>query len=111
MFGDISFVVIAAGLCSGAIVGAAISTETEQNVRRSKPWTLFSNFHWVGIILNQVFWLLIIGAGLTIVAICILYFGSAYPLSKFDRYTLGISLLFGAGLAKFIRYLYWKKHA
>ena len=111
MLGNISFVVIAAGLFAGAIAGATISTETEQNIRRCKLWTPFSNVHWVGIILNQIFWLLIVGAGLTVVAICILHFGNAYPLSKLDRYTLGISLLLGAGLAKFLRYLYWKNNA
>ena len=72
---------------------------------------IFSNFHWVGIILNQLFWCLIIGTGLSVVAIGILHFGHAYPLSKVDRHVLSASFFLGAGLGKFVRYLYWKNHA
>jgi hypothetical protein len=71
---------------------------------------MFSNMHTVGVVLSQLIKLVLVLATLTVVGIAILRVGDAYPLSQFDRYTLGWSFLSGAGLAKWIRYRYWKRY-
>jgi hypothetical protein len=98
-----------AGLCSGAVLGAAIATDTERKIRRGNTgWWPFPNASLVGIILNQVLWVAVIGALLTVVAVAILSAGDAYPLSQPDRYLLATSWVAGAAIAKFGRYRYWK---
>lgn len=104
----ISLVVIASGICSGAVLGAAVSTDTEKEVRRSKIRMMLSNFNSAGVLFSQVLWMFIIILLFTLVVASTLYFGNAYPLSRLDRYTLVISWFVGAGMAKLLRYCYWK---
>jgi hypothetical protein len=107
----ISLVVAAAGMISGSIFGVTLPTETERKIRRSNHWRLFSNGHWLGMILNAVLPVLILGVLMAVVSVGILEIGGAYPLSQQDRYVLSASLLLGAGLAKWLRYLYWSCNA
>lgn len=105
-------IVVLAGLCSGAVLGVSIATETERRIRRNGAgWTLFNNSHWLGLILNEVIRLLILVLILTGVCVAILQIGNAYPLTQPDRYTLGGLWLAGALLAKWLRYEYWKRRA
>ncbi len=108
----LSITVIVSGLCSGAIFGAAIVTETERKVRRNATgWSLFSNSHLLGVVLNQILWMIGLATIFLVVGVAILRIGNAYPLSQTDRYTLGVAWLVGLGTAKWLRYLYWKRHA
>ena len=107
---DVRLIVIGlAGLCSGAVLGAAIPTDTERKVRMSNSgWLPFSNGSLIGIVLNRLLWLAVIGGVLTVVCVGILRAGEAYPLSQTDRYLLAIALFSGAAVAKWGRYRYWK---
>jgi hypothetical protein len=102
-------VVVAAGLASGAILGACIPTGTERRVRSGNVgWNPFSMASLLGIVLNQLFWMALVGAALTAVIVAILTVGKAYPLRGWDGRLLGGAWLAGAGLAKWMRYRYWK---
>ena len=107
---DVRFIVVGlAGLCSGAVVGAAIPTETERRVRKGySGWWPFSNGSLLGIFLNQLVWLAILGAAFTLVSISILRLGAAYPPTQYDPYLLVVTMLTGAALAKWGRYWFWK---
>ena len=106
---SLSIVVITAAFCSGVILGANIDTETEQKIRpKSVKWRLFSNATLPGLFLNQILWLLVVMIMSSVVAIGILHIGNAYPLCEFDRYTFVVSWFTGIGLAKWLRYYYWK---
>lgn len=103
--------IVLAGVCSGAVLGACIPTNTERKIRSgNNGWWPFSNASMVGIIFNQLFWLTVVGCALTFVAVAILSAGEAYPLcQQYDRETLTLSWFIGAGIAKWGRYLYWKR--
>jgi hypothetical protein len=102
-------VICLAGLCSGAVVGAAIPTNSERKVRGGDTgWWPFSNGSLLGIILNQLLWLVFIAGLVAVVAIGILRVGEVYPLGQADRYLFAASLIVGAAAAKFARYRYWK---
>lgn len=107
---DFRLIVIgAAGLCSGAVLGAAIPTETERRIRGPYGSRLpFTNGSLLGVVLNQLLLLVVIGGVLTIVGIGILSAGSAYPLRQNDRYFLGVSWIIGCATAKWARYHYWR---
>lgn len=100
--------IVLAGACSGAILGASIPTETELNNRRGNlsrwPFWLWNNSI-LGIILNQLLLLIVLGSLIAFVAIGILNLANAYPLCQTDRHLLAISILVGAGLAKWLRYI------
>jgi membrane associated rhomboid family serine protease len=103
-------VVVLSGVCSGAILGACIPTETERKVRtRSFGLMLFSNGSITGILLNNIIGMLLVGTAFATVAIGILDLGHAYPLSGTDRYVLVAALFVGVALAKWLRYRYWKR--
>jgi len=100
--------VLAAGLASGAILGAGIPTETERRIRQGNPgWNPFFNGSLIGILLNAIFWMVISLVAFTVVGIGILTLGNAYPLRGWDGRLLGGAWLTGAGLAKWERYRYW----
>ena len=103
-------VVVLSGVCSGAILGAWIPTETERKVRtRGLGLMLFSNGSIAGIFLNSIIGILIVGTAFALVDIGILKLGHAYPLKGTDRYVTVAALFVGATLAKWLRYRYWKR--
>src|SRR5258708_2165777 len=110
---DWRLVIIAiAELCSGAILGASIPTETERKVRGGNAgWALFSNGSLVGIVFNQIIWLIFVGGGVTVIGVGVLRLGNAYPLLQEDRYFLACALVAGAVIAKWTRYRYWKSRS
>jgi len=108
---SISIVIVVSGLVSGAIIGVTIATHTERKVRRSGGMTLFSNSNGLGVILNSVLTLFLVAVLFITVAVVILWLGGAYPLSQLDKYTLATSVLVGAAVAKWLRFLYWRRHA
>lgn len=105
------FVIVLAGVCSGAVFGASIPTSTERKIRDGNTgWWPFSNASIAGILFNQLLWLVVIGCVLTVVAVAILIAGKAYPLcQQYDREAFALSWFGGAGIAKWVRYLYWKR--
>ena len=108
----LSPVVVAAGIFSGIVLGATIQTETERKVRRipAGRWLPFSDSTLLGLIFNQIIFLVILASLFSATCMAILHFGNAYPLSKYDSITLSFSMLFGAAGAKWFRYRYWRKH-
>jgi hypothetical protein len=103
------YAIALAGIASGAILGASIPTNTERKVRQgSTGWRPFSNASIVGIVLNQVLGLAVLGTLMVVVGVGILQAGSAYPLGQSDRYLLAGCLFAGAAVAKWLRYRYWK---
>ena len=104
-----SLFVALAGLSVGGIVGASIPSETERQRRRGAPrWNVFANSTWAGILLNQIIFLVIVGAASLIAGVGILRLGGAYPLDGFDRYLLSGTILVGAAVVKWLRYLFWR---
>ena len=104
----LSVVAILSGALSGAILGAFIGTETERRLRggqANRP--LFINNSVIALLLNILIPLLLAGGMVLIVSIGIAKLAHAYPLTLLYRREWGISLLGGAGLAKWVRYLYW----
>jgi hypothetical protein len=107
---SVSPVVMVAGLISGAILGATLRTETEWKARHGAPgWQPFGTTSVIRIALNQLFWLAITLVVFGAVCVAILRIGNAYPLSNFDSKLLGGTWLLGVAIAKFVRYLYWRR--
>jgi hypothetical protein len=103
------FAIALAGTCIGAIVGAAIPTETERSIRGSKvAWRPFLNNSSLGQILNALLPIAVIGTIMTGVGVGILRAGKVYPLGANDRILLSGCIAAGAALAKWCRYRYWK---
>src|SRR6476620_6768403 len=103
-------VIATAGVGSGAIWGITLSTETERKTRGGIPrLAVLSRHSILGIVLNAIIEIALIAAVVTVVAVAILRLGNAYPLNRTDSSVLAFSWLFGAALAKWFRYRYWKR--
>lgn len=101
--------IVFAGVASGAILGASISTETERKIRGPRAqWGVFPSSSILGVVANQLLHLALLGAAVVVVSVGALRLGDAYPLSQADRYFLAIALFVGAAAAKWLRYRYWK---
>lgn len=105
-----TLLVVLCGSGIGAIAGAGIPSQAEQKSgRRATRWFIFSNVTAVGILLNELVQLIVVGVIVAIVAVSIFRLGGAHPLSNFDRYVLASSFLVGMAVAKWIRYRRWKR--
>lgn len=106
---DTLFVVFC-GSCIGAIIGAGMPSQVERKSGgRATRWQIFSNVTALGILLNELIQLVVVGVIVAIVGVSILRLGGAYPLSNFDGYVLVSSLFVAAAVAKWMRYRRWKR--
>lgn len=108
----LSFIVILAGLSSGAFIGATLATDTERKKRpNAGKLKIFLESVGFGAMFNMIISTLIGAAIFILICMSILHAGDAYPLTQEERYSLTLSLLFGAAFAKWLRYIYWVKKA
>lgn len=103
--------ILISGLCSGAILGAAIPTNTERKIREwSGSSVLMPSGPLYKIVLLSLVKLLLLAAAFAAVGIGILTVAGAYPLCQpYDGYVLKGSWLGGAAIGKMARYFYWKR--
>jgi hypothetical protein len=106
----LSFAAILSGGLSGAILGACIGTETERKLRGGRAnRPLFVNNSAIALLLNILIPLLLGGGIVLIISVGIAKLAHAYPLPLSYKREWGISLLGAAGLARWVRYLYWTR--
>jgi hypothetical protein len=99
-----------AGFLSGMTFGSIIPTETERKLRNKKNlgyWSIIPENNIWAMLINLVVSFAIAAVILTIVAVSILKFTNAYPLSGVERINLVISLFAGVFFAKGLRFFYW----
>lgn len=85
--------VIVVAILSGSILGFPLASEL-----LSKD----------GVVVHQVFRLIVISIAMVATAVLIMRIGNSYPLFQNDRYIFVAFWLLSIVLAKFIRFFYWK---
>ena len=102
--------VIVAGALVGAILGASVPTQIERKTRHPRTgWVPFGNGSILGILLNKIAGVLVLGLAIFCSAWLALNAGGAYPIPEPLRLHFAASLVVGAFVAKLLRHLYWKR--
>jgi len=106
------FIVMAA-LCSGAVWGAMLQTKTEQKIRGDVPRLIriFSEISFIGGLLNYIIEITLAIVVIFGVAGVILSLGNTCLASQNDHVIYGLTWFSGAGIAKWLRYRYWKRRS
>jgi len=111
-----ALVVIFAGTCSGTVIGAFLTTQTEVRARQTysiKP-ALDGTDYLRGallLVLSFLGTLVVVSASVVCVGLVILRFGGLDRVPRDLRQHFGLAVLVGASGARYMRYLYWKPRA
>jgi hypothetical protein len=109
-------VAISAGFCSGAILGACITTRTEALKRRMPPVSIgpFERIPFgaaARAVLSASLSMILVAAMMLLVGLGIMYVAGIQGLDEKARLPFGLALLTGAAAANYARYLYWRLKA
>lgn len=102
--------IIIAGIASGSILGFTLASNSETEYKRLhiKNDKAFAKNSQIKIFLSVIFKIVFVAFAMIVVGVGIIRAGDAYPLSQSERYILLVAWMSSVGLAKYLRYCYWK---
>ena len=107
-----TYALLTAGAAAGAIFGGSIRSATETKARRgAPPWLLFGHTSVVRITAGHIFNVFLLAVAMVAVARGILWAADIGSLDGRQSQILGITWIIAAGVAKTVRYVYWKRKA